>query len=646
MTVPPGEDRLDRLERRVAALERLVRELAARAGVSGPPTLPRAGPAPPAPASPTTAPRARPAFRDLVTPAPGRARQPSVDLEQWFGARGLLLVGVVALLAATGFFLNYAFERGWIPPWVRVTGAVASGIGVAVAGERLITRAMRRYGLALVGTGMGLAYLGIWAAAGPFAMLPRLLGIGLIALTTGLAAWRAAHHRAEALALWALLGALMAPALLPAPAARPEALLAYLAVVGGAALLLATRFSWQLTADLGVVGYFTVAVALVFDTLPTPAGMGFLALGAAAALVMWRRHGWVETRLAGFTFGWLLLAIQGGRIPDGGPLWAGFGIGAALLLAEWAHARTVPALALTEVRFAGSLESATFLVGPLMFVLLADTGRPPLPGQGAAVPALGAALLYLGAGWPGRRAPFVSLGFGLLALGAAIQFDGALVIAVWSGLVAVAVAADRWLEQRAGPAVAVLLGVVAGLTLFTVTLADRAAADPAFTGDWALALYGYLTAIGLAALWWRQRDELPAWLAGGRSILWTLVGLAVFGGVSLEIGRFFDSRLDAWPAARLAGDLCLSVFWLLFAGITVWLGFRRDDATVRGAGLVVAGVAAGKIAVYDLSRLQALYRVGSFFVLALLALAVAYGYNRQAARRASPPTETHREAAS
>lgn len=37
-----------------------------------------------------------------------------------------------------------------------------------------------------------------------------------------------------------------------------------------------------------------------------------------------------------------------------------------------------------------------------------------------------------------------------------------------------------------------------------------------------------------------------------------------------------------------------------------------------------------KIVLYDLSKLEALYRVGSFFALAFIALAVAYAYNRRA----------------
>lgn len=73
----------------------------------------------------------------------------------------------------------------------------------------------------------------------------------------------------------------------------------------------------------------------------------------------------------------------------------------------------------------------------------------------------------------------------------------------------------------------------------------------------------------------------------------------------------------------------------LSAGLAVRLGFWLDSWAVRTVGLAVAGLAAAKIALFDLSRLEALYRVGSFFVLALIARAVAYAYNRRVRQTAA-----------
>ncbi len=87
--------------------------------------------------------------------------------------------------------------------------------------------------------------------------------------------------------------------------------------------------------------------------------------------------------------------------------------------------------------------------------------------------------------------------------------------------------------------------------------------------------------------------------------------------------RFFGAR------TALAGDLALSIYWLGFAGVLVWLGFRLGRKDVRSAGLAVAAGAGLKVVLYDLSMLSALYRIASFLTLALVTLAVAYAYNRR-----------------
>jgi uncharacterized membrane protein len=147
-----------------------------------------------------------------------------------------------------------------------------------------------------------------------------------------------------------------------------------------------------------------------------------------------------------------------------------------------------------------------------------------------------------------------------------------------------------------------------------------------FSDPWALALYVYVAGTAVAGRWWGVETTPALWQRGGAEWLWLLCTTAVFAGGSIQAERYFGR------IAPLAGDLALSVWWLLYAGALVWLGFRLDRKLIRSAGLAVAGGAGLKIVLYDLSNLDALYRVASFFTLALIALAVAYAYNRKAWR--------------
>jgi uncharacterized membrane protein len=119
-------------------------------------------------------------------------------------------------------------------------------------------------------------------------------------------------------------------------------------------------------------------------------------------------------------------------------------------------------------------------------------------------------------------------------------------------------------------------------------------------------------------------------------ILWVLSGSLLFLGVSNELARFFQQTAMAPANARLAGGLAVSAWWALFAGGLVILGFQRRLKRVRVAGLIVSGLAVAKVLLFDLSQLDALYRIGSVFILGLVSLGVAYLYHRQAAGAEGP----------
>ena len=186
------------------------------------------------------------------------------------------------------------------------------------------------------------------------------------------------------------------------------------------------------------------------------------------------------------------------------------------------------------------------------------------------------------------------------------------VAAVWAllALAALWAALDHLLDRSDGRwyALATLAAALAQLTGRAAEL--RAPGDSAFT--------------------WRpvgaERD-----VRGVRAGLWVAAGaLLLFGGTG-EIRRWF--RLHS-AAADLAGSLAVSAWWLVFATALVLLGFRREVRPVRQFGLGVAALAGAKVLLIDLSALDALYRVGSVFILGLASLLVAYLYHRHARGRA------------
>src|SRR6266550_3488865 len=583
-------DALQRLERRVEVLEQMVRRVlaggAAPERIAPEPQRPAVA-SPPAPLSP---PPERPRYSPPVTAAP--------DLEQWFGQRGLLFVGVLALLMATGFFLKYAFDRGWIAPLVRSLLAIVAGIGLTAWGEARIHAGLRRYGAAMIGAGGGLAYLGLWAAAGPYGLLERRIGVLLLAACT------------------------VVVTLLPPPTPNPEAFLGYLEVIGLGTGLLAYTMSWRRTFDLALAGYFLLAPAGAARLLAGALGCWFLAAGALLTLHVTRRRAWPEARVGMLVLAWVLLAVALADV-SGDPeprLWLAVGAAFAIAALLWWQELDVKRLRAPE-------EALLFIVNPFVLLGLVGLADPKLLDRAPALLPTLLAAVYFGVGWARCAAPHLVMGFALGGWAVAVAASPPTVVVGWTALALAGLAAEQLGGRPGGRLAALGLALLAFPCLFGVALWSRSSDAAPFTDDWALALYGYVAGTALAARRWNAGVKHPGiarWTARGAELLWVLCGAAVFAGGSIELQRYFARRTP------LAGDLALSVFWLAYAGALVRLGFHLDRKDVRSAGLAVAAGAGLKIVLYDLSNLEALYRIASFFALALIALAVAYAYNRRA----------------
>ena len=84
---------------------------------------------------------------------------------------------------------------------------------------------------------------------------------------------------------------------------------------------------------------------------------------------------------------------------------------------------------------------------------------------------------------------------------------------------------------------------------------------------------------------------------------------------------------------RQQGQVLLSICWAVTGLIGLVVGLRRDLPLVRNCALGLLLFTVGKVFLYDLSTLTALYRVFSFVALGLLLLAGAFAY-----QRLRPPT--------
>jgi hypothetical protein len=620
------DDRLGRLEARLAALEAVVAGLAGKAAgklVSGEPGKASApsgkptGPSPVVPVAPAYPPTRLPASR--------------LNPEQWIGQRLLLAIGVIALILAAGYLLRLSFDRGWISPVMRCIGGAAAGVIVGAVGWRLQPR-YRTYGAALIGCGAAIIYLSVWAAARLYAVLPPTTGIVGLAMVSVALAMIAYAIDVEALGTTAALGAFFAPLLLGRNADNADLLLLYLACMAAGLGLVAARRRWRLTMFVVALSFFGVAYTGAAERGTPWAVLLYGVLGGSAGIHVGLRERWWETRLLSFSGGWTFVVASNDRLNHP---WAILAAGLVLAAPVWWHAlrstRIFPLQVSTGALAPGwSLgEALYFFLTPVLLGWAVHGLDPHWFDARAGAVALIVAVPYLVAGYQRPRPAFALVGAAAAGVAAWQHWDG--VGRVWAllALTLLWAALDHLLTREDGRWFALGTLWAALNQLFTGALAGRTAADSAFVGSWAFALWGSVgVTLALAAGLWRRIGEISAapLIRGG---LWVLGGAMALFGVTGEIRRYFELQTFSAQTAGLASGLAVSAWWLVFAAALVGVGFRRALKPARLAGLGVAGMAVVKVLLFDLSSLDALYRVGSVFILSMVFLLLAYWYHRQ-----------------
>ena len=622
------DDRLARLEHRLTVLEGLVRQLVtANPGVRPVPPPPPPPPPPPLPSRPAAEPPSRPAPESPSR----RAAGPSIISEEWLGQRGLLAVGVIFVILAAGYLLKLSFERGWISPLARCVGGALAGGAVGALGWRLHGKGTRSYGAALIGLGAAIIYLAVWAAARLYQFLPPTPAIGALAAVSLALAGIAWVINLQALATTAALGAFFAPIVVGSESGSINLLLLYLASMGAALGWVAQARRWRLTMAVVALAYFTVAVPVTFNRADAAGVYLYGILGGAAGLFVGLREGWFETRFLAFSGGWALLGIADDRAVDHWPTLAG---GLVLTAPVWWRALRARAVWPDPGTFG---DAFYFYLSPLA---LAGALHQVAPGWLDARPGLLPLLIalpYLVVGLVVGVRAFTTVAAVALGIAAVVRWEDQLpeawallaLTALWAGL-------DHVRDRRDGRWYALASFAVALGVLLGPLVAGRPETEAAFVGGWAVALWlAVLTAAALAAGLLKETPPpgpLPPGLSA-RPWLWGVAGVLLLFGVTGELTRAFDlSSLDT-ATANLAGGLAVSAWWILGAAICFLLGFRRQIKPLRLAGFFVAGLALLKVVFVDLSELDALYRVGSAFILGVASLAVAYAYHRGAGRR-------------
>ncbi|MCB9475950.1 MAG: DUF2339 domain-containing protein [Deltaproteobacteria bacterium] len=201
---------------------------------------------------------APPRPKPLAPPAEPKTAREWQDLEELIGKRWLTWAGTLVLFLGAAFFVKFAFES--LGPTARVLGGLAGGTAMLLVGDRVTRRQMPVLGQGLMGGGIGILYLSFYAAFGYYELIERTAAFGAMVAVSAAAMAVAIVHDSIVVALVAMIGAFMTPALLSTGSADRDALFSYLALLDLAVLGVAFFKKWarlDTLAFLATVGYFT-----------------------------------------------------------------------------------------------------------------------------------------------------------------------------------------------------------------------------------------------------------------------------------------------------------------------------------------------------------------------------------------------------
>lgn len=613
---------------------------------------------------------------------------PSEDLEERIGGRGLLYAGVLVLLFGVAFFLRYAFDNAWINETGRVVIGAMAGAALIAGGWRFASRDLRGFGHALIGTGLAVLYLSVYAALNYYALIGPVLAFVMMAAVTILSAVLADRQQSQALAFIAVGGGFLTPFLVGADEDAQLTLFTYDALLIAGTLVLAGRHHWLL---LNAVSYLFTLVTVVawanahysddewlrtflFLTLfcvmfvqilrvtrraQSAAAHAVAALLCTApilyhiaAVVLTARHApAIHIYIIAFSAiglwltadpprpGWRVVLLFASYAPLFGSLTLPAGL-------SWTMANVVTIVAVAALHLLAPLDRvfrqdehlerselvALHIAAIGLFGLLYQTLQPSYPelrGALAAVLALGAIGLWqlLQSRDPDAALNAAAIAFTLAALAVAVQFDGPPVVVGW----AAEGAAATWVGLRAGSAAFQTGGLVlwglAVARLFDNYFVTPAGFTAIFNPRALTTAFVVALAYAMGVLFARYQDGHEE-RGRTRAVLHVIASGITLLGITAEVQSYWRIRYET-PQAYLYEQLILSLAWGIYGAVLIVIGMRRAYAPDRYIGIAVLAITVLKVFFRDLWELGGIYRVIAFVVFGVLLVAVSYLYQRR-----------------
>jgi len=570
--IPRLIERIDALEQKLSMVEGQLANLAhnkpASTDIPAPPLLNR-----------TSTPDKTPIpMAPQPKPVATKVTEPEWDLESIIAGRWLNRVGLLLVLIATAFGLKYTFDNEWIGPAGRVTLGLVSGVSLMIVSQWLRRRGYRYFGEGITALGGGVMYLSLYAGWDFYKLFSSGQAFAAMIAVTAAILWIAEGLNSQPVALMALIGGFLTPMLVSTGQNAEAVLFSYTLVLDASLLWLAWRHNWRFVEPVAFLfsliyfwgwygRFFNASESLSATMLFATAFFGvFTALPAVRACAHGRMYE-VQVVQMLFNAGNYLFALH---------------------LMLWPEYRS-------------TLTAAVIGLSALHLAVYKSIPRLSPESKTVRILFAGLALTFVSLSIPIRlEGVWISMAWSIEAA-----------VLVWSGFRA------RWWFLRAS-GFALFSGVIFRFCFFMPEA-------NAFLANLRFATFAVaIVSMGAAVYFWRKHpDPITKNEVDLFKILSVAVNVMALWALSLEVRQYFSYSNDF-----LGRQMALSLLWTVYASGLLIGGVRRNAEGLRWQGLVLFGMAVGKVFLYDLSFLSGGYRIISSIVLGVVLLGVSFLYQR------------------
>lgn len=195
---------------------------------------------------------------------PAQPVAPSRTREEWealIGGKLLNRIGALALIIGIGFFLKYAFDNNWISELTRILIGAVIGILCLIAGYRTDKRGYKIFAQGMVGAGIAILYLSVYAAFNFYHLMPQWMAFVFMAIVTIVAFLNGLFYNSLAEGILGWAGGFLTPIMLSTGHANEIGLFTYVVLLDvGLIAMVVKRNQWAILEPLAFVGTWLMYV--------------------------------------------------------------------------------------------------------------------------------------------------------------------------------------------------------------------------------------------------------------------------------------------------------------------------------------------------------------------------------------------------